>query len=232
MVEKQHALKQHTLADWRRPQYANDWAGQDVLRDLLDLPRKMSAALIGHDTSPRAVLDIGSGPGAFLEIYLDAFPDARGVWSDGSAAMRELAEPELERFAGRVDFAIAEMLDLSPVRSYVPVDVVLSSRASHHLEPTGLDVFYAQAAGVLGAGGWIVNLDHIAPADDWNLRYRAVRPQFTGPRKASANSHKHNNPVPSLDQHRASLAKAGFVDVDVAWKAFGTVLLMGRKAGA
>src|SRR5689334_16354616 len=79
MVETQRALEQHTLADWRRPQYANAWADQDVLRDLLDLPRKMSAALIGHDGSPRAILDIGSGPGAFLEIYLDAYPQARGI---------------------------------------------------------------------------------------------------------------------------------------------------------
>ena len=37
-------------------------------------------------------------------------------------------------------------------------------------------------------------------------------------------------PLPSLTDHTEALAAAGFTDLDVAWKAFGTVLIMGRAA--
>jgi SAM-dependent methyltransferase len=251
----EQAQKQHTLADWREPAYANAWNDRDALRDLLDLPRRMAAALIGYDASPRTVLDIGSGPGAFLEIFLDAFPDARGTWTDASEAMRDIAVQSLARFGDRVTYVIADMTDLSAVaapqalqapetqdQQDVPAtaattaaaagaaDVVLSSRASHHLDPAGLAVFYAQAAERLNPQGWMVNLDHIGPANAWNTRYRAARPQFTGPRRAAGEGHKHTSPLPSLDDHLAAMTGAGFGDVDLAWKAFGTVMLLGRKA--
>jgi trans-aconitate methyltransferase len=217
----------HSLADWQRPEYAKAWHDDDVLRDLLAFPRRMSAALVGYDTTPSVVVDIGSGPGAFLEVFLDAFPAARGVWTDGSAAMRELATGPLTRFGDRIDYHITEMTDLSGIGQPHTADVVLTSRASHHLDPDGLATFYAAVAGRLRTGGWIVNLDHIGPTDDWNRRYRAVRGQFTG-RRRNGEGHQHRFPPPSVDQHLRALTGAGFEDVDIAWKAFGTVLLMGR----
>lgn len=219
----------HSLADWQQPAYANAWNDQDTLRDMLALPRRMAAALIGHELTPAMIIDVGSGPGAFLEVFLDAFGAASGLWTDGSAAMRDIATGALARFGDRVGYQIAEMTDLSAVASPGAADVVLSSRASHHLDPAGLRTFYAQVAGRLRPDGWVANLDHIGPTDSWNARYRTVRPQFTG-KKPGGKVHPHTYPLPSLAQHTEALAAAGFTDVDVAWKAFGTVLVMGRAA--
>jgi SAM-dependent methyltransferase len=216
----------HTLEDWQRPEYAQSWHAQDSLRDLLAFPRRMSAALIGHDTTPARVIDVGSGPGAFLEVYLEAFPQAQGVWTDASEAMRDIAPEALSRFGDRVEYHIAEMTELSGVPG--AADVLLTSRASHHLDAAGLARFYNEAAGRLRPGGWIVNLDHFRPEAGWDKRYRAVRPQFTGARPQQREGHVHTAPSPSLAEHYTSLAETGYVDVDIAWKSFGTVLLMGR----
>lgn len=216
------------LADWRRPDYARSWHDHDVLQDMLAFPRRVAAALIGHDATPKTVIDVASGPGAFLEVFLDAFPDSHGVWTDGSPAMRELAVEPLARFGDRVEYHIAEMTDLSGIGAPHRADVLLTSRASHHLDAEGLTRFYAEVADRLRPGGWLVNLDHIAPDAGWDRRYRAVRAQFTGTRPGRT-SHEHPFPPPSLDTQLRTLSAAGFEDVDIAWKAFGTVLIMGRS---
>lgn len=219
----------HTLDDWREPGYANAWNQQDALRDMLALPRRMAAALIGNELTPELIIDVGSGPGAFLEVFLDAFGEARGLWTDASEAMRDIATGTLARFGDRVSYQLAEMTDLSGAGAPGAADVVLSSRASHHLDQAGLHTFYAQLASRLRPGGWVANIDHVGPAASWDLRYRAVRPLFTG-KKPAREGHSHSYPLPSLDQHAGALAAAGFSDVDVAWKAFGTVLVMGRAS--
>lgn len=68
-----------TTNQWRDPQFAWQWAGQDALQHLLDLPRAIAAEIAAADRpGSRLVNDIGRGPGAFLERFLVALPDARG----------------------------------------------------------------------------------------------------------------------------------------------------------
>ena len=221
----------HTLANWKDSTFANSWASGDVLADLLDMPRRMSAAFVAQEISaPNTVIDVGSGPGAFLEVFLDEFPQARGIWTDASEPMESIARERLARFGDRVEYRLVEMTDLSDSNLPTDADVILSSRASHHLDAAGLASFYSQAAGRLRPGGWIVNLDHMGPSDRWDKRYRATRPRFTGPRRDPHEKHTHNYPLPSLEMHRDALAAAGVGDVDVAWKAFATALLMGAKS--
>jgi SAM-dependent methyltransferase len=221
----------HTLANWKDSTFAGSWADGDVLADMLDFPRRMAAAVIARETpAPNVVIDVGSGPGAFLAVFLDEFPQARGIWTDASEPMEVIARQRLARFGDRVEYRLVEMTDLTAADLPGDADVVLSSRASHHLDQIGLANFYAQAADRLRTGGWIVNLDHIGPERLWDARYRAVRPRFTGPRRDTRESHAHTQPLPSLRQHLDAVAAAGFADADVAWKAFATVLLMGAKA--
>ena len=65
------------LQSWESREYAAAWAGEDVIADMLDLPRRISvatAADAGIDIAH--VVDLGSGPGAFLVPFLRAFPEA------------------------------------------------------------------------------------------------------------------------------------------------------------
>jgi len=215
---------------WRDPAFAHAWADGDAMGDLLALPRRVAAALVGHDRpEPRLVIDIGSGPGAFLAAFLDEFPEARGVWSDASEAMLDRARTDLAPYGDRVEFRPADMTDLPAGGLPYEADAVITSRAAHHLDRAGLAAFYTEAAAHLAPGGWLVNLDHTGPADIWDRRFRAVRPRFSTPRRQEP-KHHHDYPLPGIEDHLDGFRAAGVDDVEIAWKAFFTCLFIGRKA--
>ena len=220
-------------AIWRDTDFAREWAEGDSYRDLLSFPRHLAAVLIAADNpEPGTVVDIGSGPGDFLAVLLEQFPQARGVWTDVSEAMFDMARERLARFGDRVGYHLADMTDLAGGGVPDGVDVITTSRAVHHLDRDGLFGFYGQAAARLAPGGWLVNLDHIGPAgpgDTWDKRLRAARQQF-GVAQGGA-KHHHNYPLTSVDDHLQALAGAGFTDVDTPWRAFFTTLFMARKTG-
>lgn len=216
---------------WQNDDFARAWAAGDTLGDMLAFPRKLAAALVAHDRPDSAlVVDIASGPGAFLQVLLDAFPNARGVWSDASESMLAQAREALAGSVDRITFTVGDMTDLAAAGIPDRADVITTSRAAHHLDREGLADFYRQAAARLAPGGWLINLDHIGPADIWDKRYRAVRPAFNKPGRKEQ-KHHHNYPLTSIDDHMAGLASAGFTDVDIAWRAMYTCLFMARRDG-
>ena len=215
---------------WKDKQFATAWAEGDVVADLLALPRRIAAAVVALDRpDPQLIVDIGSGPGAFLSVFLDQFPAARGIWTDASAAMQEKAEAALAAYGDRVDYHLVDMTEIDAGVLPAGVDVVLTSRAVHHLDKTGLAAFYAAAAGLLAPGGWLVNLDHTGPGEVWDARLRAARKAIIPPR-AKGGGHHHDGPLTSVADHHEALAAAGFTDYDTPWRGFFTVLFMARKA--
>jgi hypothetical protein len=77
------------------------------------LPPRLAATLVADAALPvRTVLDIASGPGAFLETFPTAFPDAGGIWTDGSAAMEEQARERLAGLGNRVEYRLVDMTEL------------------------------------------------------------------------------------------------------------------------
>jgi SAM-dependent methyltransferase len=234
------AQGEQAAAAWRDEDFARSWAAGDSFRDLLGFPRRMAAEIVGEDNpAPATIVDVGAGPGAVLEIFLQRFPQARGIWTDASSAMLDLAHEQLAPFGDRVEYHLADMTDLDGARLPSNVDVITTSRASHHLDRAGLAAFYATAAKYLKPGGWLVNLDHIGPAsqagppaaagadDVWDQRLRAVRKKFDvsdGPKL----KHHHNYPLTSVQDHLDAFAAAGINDVEVPWRAFYTCLFMGR----
>lgn len=142
--------------------------------------------------------------------------------------MLDRARIDLARFGPRVSFTVGDMTELRAAGVPGGADVIVTSRASHHLDREELHGFYREAAGLLaGGGGWLVNLDHIGPPDVWDKRYRSARRQF-GAYRPSAPSHHHNYPLPSAEDHLDGYRAAGVEDLDIAWKAFYTCLFMGR----
>jgi SAM-dependent methyltransferase len=218
-------------AVWSDPTFARSWLTADPqgTEDLLELPRHIAAELVAEETpEPRLIVDVASGAGKFLSILLEAFPTARGLWLDASDTMLDQARSDLARFGERVDFLVGDMAALRAAGVPDQVDVLSTSRASHHLAGEELHGFYREAAGLLAPGGWLVNLDHIGPEQErWDTLYRTVRKKFSPPRATTA-KHHHNYPLPSAAAHLDGYRAAGVTDVDIAWKAFFSCLFIGR----
>jgi SAM-dependent methyltransferase len=222
---------ERAAATWKDPAFARAWTQGDAMADILAFPRAIAAAVVAHDRpGVRLIIDIGSGPGAFLAAFLDEFHGASGVWSDASGAMREIAAERLAPYGDRVGYILADMTDLAGGGVPAGADVVTTSRAAHHLDADGLAGFYAEAARHLAPGGWLVNLDHTGPEERWDERLRAVRRRFVKPAERRP-SHHHDYPLPSVADHLAAFERAGITDVEIPWKAFFTCLFMGRKDG-
>jgi trans-aconitate methyltransferase len=172
-------------------------------------------------------MDLGSGPGTFLNEFLTRFPTAQGIWVDASDAMLGPAQELLARHGDRVSYVLGDVAKLSTLDVPDDCDVVTNSRVAHHFDPTGLTDFYRQVHGCLRTGGWLATLDHILPPGEWNTRYRTVIKEFAGS-NAGKPTHPHYFPFPTPEGHMRSFADAGFVETDLAWRAMYTCLFLGR----
>jgi SAM-dependent methyltransferase len=218
------------LGSWRSWSYAAEWASDDVLAGLLELPRRISTALVADaGLEVRRAVDLGSGQGTYLEHFLEAFPAARGTWVDANEAMRELAGERLARFGDRVEYVLGDVERVGELR-LVPADVITTSRVLHHFSAESLRRLYRSAHDLLVPGGFLFNLDHVGAPGAWDGRYRRIRDRFTGPRKRELKPHRHDYPLASADTHLELIRGAGFEEPDVAWRTFYTVLLVARRA--
>jgi SAM-dependent methyltransferase len=216
---------------WQEADFATEWVEADAVSEMLAFPRRIAAAVVA-ETRPatRKLVDIGSGSGEFLAVFLDEFPDATGVWTDASEAMRDIATRRLARYGDRVSYVMADMTDLASAGLPTDADVIMTSRAVHHLDRDGLFAFYRDAATHLAPGGWLVNLDHIGPrSDEWNTVLRAVRSRFRSSDR-QARPHHHNYPLTGVADHQEALAGAGLTDQEIPWRALISVLFMARSA--
>jgi SAM-dependent methyltransferase len=216
------------LGSWQSAEYVGRWAGDDRIGRLLALPRQISIALVrdtGLDVSH--VVDLGSGEGPYLADLLRAFDGARGTWLDSSEPMLERARAVLAEFGDRITFVVARAEELAAA-GIERADVVVSSRALHHLRPDELARAYREIRELLNPGGWFFNLDHVGAADDWEQRYRRIREQFTGKRRQSLQPHREDEPLQPVADHVRYLEDAGFAAVDVPWRMLYTALLAAR----
>lgn len=217
------------LASWHEQAYAAQWAADDVLADLLDLPRRLSAALVADDGLPvRHVVDLGSGHGPYLALFLRTFPQARGTWVDSSEAMLELARDRLAELGDRVEYVVADVERLG--EALERADVIVSSRALHHSSPDALARIYRDCFELTAPGGFLFNLDHVGAAGDWDRRLRAVRGRFVAERRNALAPHRDPGRLASADEHLERIAAAGYETPETPWRMFYTVLLAARRA--
>lgn len=220
-------------AEWLDADFVARWTAADSLAGFLQVARRISATVVAIDLADggaeATVLDIGSGPGDYLATMLQALPGARGIWTDVSPAMAETARERLAPFGDRVSFQLTDMTDLDDLAS--DLDVIVTSRASHHLDADELARFYRDAAAHLAPGGWVVNLDHVTPAPGWNDRLRAARVALVPP-SDKASGHSHDKPLPTVQHHLDGLRAAGLNDVETPWRGLYTCLFMARADGS
>jgi tRNA (cmo5U34)-methyltransferase len=216
------------LGTWQSADYVARWAGDDVVARLLELPRRISLALIRDaGTEVRHVVDIGSGEGPYLAQLLREFESATGTWYDMSEPMLERAREALAGFGDRVTFVVgpAEELGAAGIER---ADAVVSSRALHHLTAPDLARCYREARELLNPGGWFFNLDHVGSEGDWEQRYRRIRDEFIGSRRQELKRHRVEEHLHPLAEQLRMLEQAGFEAVDAPWRTLYTALLAAR----
>jgi len=217
------------LGSWESAEYVGEWLGEDVIADLLVLPRRISLALV-EDAGLEVthVADLGSGHGPYLGEFLDAFPQARGTWVDSSPPMEAEARQQLARFGDRVTYVLSDVQELGAAR-IEPASVVCSSRALHHLSHESLAELYRVVGGLVEPGGFVFNLDHVGAPGDLEQAYRRVRGRFTGERKRTIKPHRHDYPLARADEHAAWMEAGGFEHADIPWRMLYTALIAARR---
>jgi hypothetical protein len=215
--------------DWDDPDRVARWVARDAGRPAVQTARDLAVAVVGLDEPPSVVVELAAGPGRFLATFLRAFPEARGVWSDASAAMLPHARPVLAPYADRVGFLLTDLRRPGLARAPL-ADVVVCARATHGLTRSELSAFYSRTAELLRPGGWMVNLDHVLTDQPWGDWYGALTSRFydgttdAGPTRTDRGGHR-------CSTHDDALLAAGFDEVATPWQLLSTVLLMARRPG-
>ena len=209
---------------------AAQWLASDLAAEMLDFPRRIAASIVSIDGNVSRILDIASGPGSFLKVFLEMFPESVGIWHDASDTMRSVAEKELELYASRISWVQGDMYNFAGSALPPGIDVILTSRATHHFTPQELADFYAGIAPLLRSGGWIINLDHAYLGLAWDSIFRSARRDlFPKKRTNDSTGHKHEKAAPEIADHIAALRNAGITEVQTAWQAYYTFLIVARK---
>jgi len=217
------------LGSWESAEYVGQWLGEDVIGDMLVLPRRISLALVEDAGIEVAhVVDLGSGHGPYLAEFLDAFPEARGTWVDSSPPMEDEARRQLARFADRVTFVLTDVQELAAA-GIESASVLCSSRALHHLSHDALAELYRVVGRIVEPGGFVFNLDHVGAPGDLEQAYRRIRGRFTGERTKELKPHRHDYPLARADEHAAWIEAAGFEHADVPWRMLYTALVAARR---
>ncbi len=111
-------------------------------------------------TSPRTILELGTGTGETARRVLGAHPQASLLGIDASAEMLAMAR---EALAGR-----DVVLEAGRLEEGLPqgrFDLVVSALAVHHLDAAGKAELFTRIAELLGDGGRFVLADVVLPVD-------------------------------------------------------------------
>lgn len=182
-------------------------------------------------SEPKRVLDVGTGQGLLAALFLDAFPEAMAVGLDASEPMREVAATRMAAYGDRFQFIMGDFeAGALPSEVRGPFDVVVSSRAIHHLPSQAKQLLYAAIYAQLAPGGGFFNLDGARPVEpEMSDIYRAAggRPPRSKPDEERARLSGHY--FETLDEQFEFLRAAGFRLVECFWKNLDLVLIGGYK---
>jgi len=198
------------------------WA-QRYLRERDDIPHRMEGFAVFIEvlpTSPRRVLDLGTGDGFTLGLVRSAHPEADGVGVDFSAEMLGLAR---ERFAGDSGVEIVEHDLDAPLPALGTFDLVVSSFAIHHCVDERKRALYGEVFELLERDGCFLNLEHVDSATP------ELHVDFLAAIGKTPAEDDPSNKLVAVETQLTWLREIGFAQVDCHWKWRELALLAGVK---
>ena len=220
-----------TYDDDELPQLGGvDPAATQAAEKAISEPRRIAAAVVAQDNpAPRMIVEVDAYDGAFLAIFLEKFPTAHGLWTEGDRENIAIASQKLARFGDRVDFKIA-CANREITSGCIPAgtDVIITDWMSIHQDLDGMYKGYRAAAAALPTGGWFVNIDNVGfGGTGWEQWLKSSRKGFRPEHEGPAIHHADMR-LPTVEEQLGAMRAAGF-DAEVVWQSFGTVLFMGKK---
>lgn len=200
------------------------WA-QRYLRERDDIPHRTEGFAVLMEvlpSSPRRVLDLGTGDGYTLGLVRSLHPEADGVGVDFSAEMLGLAR---KRFAGDAGVEIVEHDLDAPLPALGTFDLVVSSFAIHHCVDARKRVLYGEVFGILEPGGVFLNLEHVDSATP------ELHVDFLAAIGKTPAEDDPSNKLVAVETQLTWLRELGFAQVDCHWKWREIALLAGVKPG-
>jgi len=179
------------------------------------------------------ILDIGSGHGVVAGALLSALPNATAIGLDISEPMMTEGRVRMAPFGDRFSYHVGDFAD-GELPSDLPgtFDLVVSSRAIHHLSSPNKAKLYAQIHSRLNDGGAFFNIDNMRPRDDYfravyrKMGNRSTRPQGMGSGNGGGSGTEHPDPV---GEQLTWLRDGGFAHADCLWKKLGRAMIVGYK---
>jgi tRNA (cmo5U34)-methyltransferase len=224
---------------WKEADRVSDYVAQNDrdAQQMAEVFGILTALLPYPSSAPLRVLDIGSGHGVFAAAVLDAFPNATATGLDLSEPMMAMGRERMARFGDRFHYHVGDFAEGQlPSDLLGPFDLVVSSRAIHHINPDAKRRLFADVFSHLAPSGCFFDIDNMRPRDEFlRARYSQAdpgRPTGYGNRSQAprtVGSREHPDPVA---EQLAFLREAGFSHVDCFWKRLGRAMIGGFKDGA
>lgn len=171
----------------------------------------------------RRILDLGTGDGRLLSLFLQNRPGMVGVGLDFSETMLRAAH---ERFADDERITLIEHDLADPLPALGTFDAVVSSFVIHHLEHERKHSLYGEVFDLLEPGGVFANLEHVAsPTERVHIAFFAA---IGEPLEDADPSDR----LLGVETQLGWLRELGFDDVDCYWKWLEMALLIGVKPDA
>jgi len=229
-LEAKKKAPQPVGAEQARPQSGVAQSGEATLQE----PRQVAAAVVAEAMpAPKLVVSVGAHQGEFLEVFLNRFPNANGLWIEPQESVAnhniDAAKARLGRLGERVSYRIgAYGRDISDGSVPDSADVICTDWMSINQNLDGIYRIYSLMAERLPGGGMLVNLDHVGyGGTPWESRLKLaskeLRPQQVGPPIKFKEIR-----VPTVEEQLGAMRAAGF-DARVVWQSFDLVLFVGRK---
>lgn len=235
---------------WKTEPLFAPWA--DTIRAAVPLAIPQFDLLVRIATTvvpdPRRALDLGAGSGLLASALLSVYPACTVTLIDNLAPALLFAEQQLAAHGDRAQFVETDYSTaawLGSVRASVPFDLIVAGLALHRLDDPRKQALIAELYDVLAPGGWVLLLDYVAATsgllarawDDLVIDSRFAFYQAQGIDKLRHDVdwdwHNRNDAdqdrLAPLDRHLAWLTQAGFVQVDVHFKALQVALVGGQK---
>lgn len=190
-------------------------------------------------------VELGCGTAELTARVLAQFPHATGHAVDAESAMLEVAQRKLVQYGKRCRIQQANILDYTLPSS----DIVLSSKAFHHIPPDEMGALLGRISHSLSAGGCLILLDHMQVGPRWKeniqrqarrLRRRHTAAAIAAGRATQAEidarwafkrqmkaEGKDVEYARSVEQLLEQIGQSGFVEAGIVWQWFSDVILIG-----
>jgi tRNA (cmo5U34)-methyltransferase len=207
-------------AYWASAEHALRYIAQ---ADSLPHRREAEEVLLDHvPARSRRVLDLGTGDGRLIALLQQRQPAARCIGLDFSEPMLVAAH---NRFARDERVGLVRHDLASRLPRLGEFDAVISSLATHNLQPERQRTLYEDVFEQLAPGGVFCNLEHVSSPTprlhDAFYREIAHMTEF---------DHRSHEPL-SLATHLQWLRELEFDDVDCYWKWLEVALIVGVRPG-